>query len=127
MGWDGVKLVALGRQTPQPTMPVHVHLQLLLQLGRLSLQGPALLQYMGEGEGEGLAGREGQSLSRAEEGGEVHRARSEGQYGSFIQTCLCLEGWGNIWPHPSCPTHKSLQLQKGGPLCKTLLPLMGTE
>lgn len=45
-----VSQVALGRLNPRPTkalcpqLPASIHLQLLLQFGCLSLQGPALLE-----------------------------------------------------------------------------------
>lgn len=56
------------------------------------------------------------------------RARLEGQCGLLHPHLPGLVRLAtHVWPHPSCPTHKSLQLQKGRPLCKTLLPLVGTE
>lgn len=42
-GMEQGQLVALGRLSPWPAAPMRTHLQLLLQLRCLSLQGPALL------------------------------------------------------------------------------------
>lgn len=56
-GVAGGQRGALGRLTPGPQHPLPLHLQLFLQFRRLALQGPALLQWTGEGgqSGQGRA------------------------------------------------------------------------